>query len=271
MGVRSVSNSAVIYASMGFAVLPVRLLEKAPACAHGCKDATTDLDAIAELFFTKPCNIGIATGKRSGGLFVIDLDVDEETGKDGTATAMDWQRDNGAFPSTVVSRTGGGGVQLLYRTSETVACSVNCKLGVDIRGEGGYIVAPPSIHPCGAFYEWESDPEETEVAEADANVLAFVEFVQSSASGGHSNRGARRGSGGPAFSEPFRLPSVIREGERDNTLFRYACSLWSRETDADEVARLVHLQNNIACTPPMSEREVERIVRHVTNDYPRGH
>ena len=42
MGVRRVSDSAVIYASMGLAVLPVRLLEKAPACAHGCKDATTD-------------------------------------------------------------------------------------------------------------------------------------------------------------------------------------------------------------------------------------
>lgn len=263
-------GKALEYASMGFAVMPVKLLEKAPACAHGCKDATTDPDAIAELFY-KTFNVGIATGKLSGGLFVIDLDVDEDTGKNGIEVLRGWIRLNGEFPPTVVSRTGGGGIQLLYRAAEPVPCSVNCRLGVDIRGEGGYIVAPPSVHPNLTLYEWEADPAEVEVAEADANVLAFVEFVQASASGGHSNRGARRSSGGPAFSEPFRLPSVIREGERDNTLFRYACSLWSRETDADEVARLVHLQNNIACTPPMSEREVERIVRHVTNDYPRGH
>lgn len=263
-------DKALEYASMGFAVLPVKLMDKAPACAHGCKDATADLDAIAELF-SRSCNVGIATGKRSGGLFVIDLDVDEDTGKDGTATAMEWQREHGEFPETAVSLTGGGGVQLLYRAEAPVACSVNCKLGVDIRGEGGYIVAPPSIHPCGAFYEWKAAPDDVEVAEADSNVLAFVEFVQAGASGGHSNRGARRGKRGPVFPEPFMLPSTIHEGERDNTLFRYACSLWSKGLDPDEVAHLVHLQNRVACVPPMSEREVERIVRHVTNDYPRGH
>lgn len=269
MGVKMV-DKALEYASMGLAVMPVKLMGKSPACAHGCKDATTDADEVVELF-SKSCNIGIATGKPSGGLFVIDLDVDEDTGKDGTVTAMEWQREHGEFPETAVSLTGGGGVQLLYHTEAPVACSVNCKLGVDIRGEGGYIVAPPSIHSCGVFYEWELGPEEVEVAEADSNVLAFVEFVQAGASGGHSNSGVKRGKRGPVFSDQFRLPSVIHEGERDNTLFRYACSLWSKGLDPDVVAHRVHLQNRVACIPPMSEREVERIVRHVTNDYPRGH
>lgn len=260
-------GKALEYASMGFAVMPVKLLEKAPACAHGCKDATTDPDAIAELFY-KTFNVGIATGKLSGGLFVIDLDVDEDTGKNGIEVLRGWIRLNGEFPPTVVSRTGGGGIQLLYRAAEPVPCSVNCRLGVDIRGEGGYIVAPPSVHPNLTLYEWEADPAEVEVAEADANVLAFVEHVQGGASGGHSNRG---GGSARRFADKFMLPSAIHEGERDNVLFRYACSLWSRGCDAGEVEQLVHLQNRVACVPPMSEREVERIVRHVTNDYPRGH
>lgn len=91
-------------------------------------------------WFDKPSppNIGIVTGKISG-ITVVDVE------KDGK-----WDD----FPSTMTAKTGGGGVHLFYRYAPGVNNKARIRPLTDIRGDGGYVVAAPSIHASGQKYEW---------------------------------------------------------------------------------------------------------------------
>ncbi len=92
---------ALTYAGMGLAVFPIKTREKRPATSNGCKAATTDKQQIGSWWDECPdYNIGIATGTISGGLVVIDLDIDEDKGINGYETLKDWQRENGELPET---------------------------------------------------------------------------------------------------------------------------------------------------------------------------
>ena len=107
---------ALYYASNGFAVFPLVKGEKRPATGQGFKNATTDPRTIEAWWSACPdYNIGIATGSRSGGLVVIDLDRDPDKGIDGYEVLKKWQHDNGDLPETWTSITGRGGYHLLYR------------------------------------------------------------------------------------------------------------------------------------------------------------
>ena len=75
---------ALYYADVGLAVFPLRSRDKRPATENGCKAATTNKQQISDWWDKHPdSNIGIATGSVSGGLLVIDLDVDENKGVNG--------------------------------------------------------------------------------------------------------------------------------------------------------------------------------------------
>ena len=75
---------ALMYAGLGFAVFPLWPRDKRPATENGFKAATTDRQRISDWWDKYPdCNIGIATGAMSGGLVVIDLDIDEDKGING--------------------------------------------------------------------------------------------------------------------------------------------------------------------------------------------
>lgn len=109
-----------------------------------------------------PRNWGIATG---GDIFAVDLD-----GEAGAAWLAEHRED---LPATVENVTGSGGRHLLYRLpAEEVIRNTASSMapGVDIRGEGGVIVAGLSIHPSGNFYTFEAGraPWECRVAEAPA-------------------------------------------------------------------------------------------------------
>lgn len=104
---------ALYYAGRGLAVFPLRPRDKRPATENGCKAATTNEQQIADWWDRYPdCNIGIATGSLSGGLVVIDLDIDEEKGINGYDSLKAWQRENGELPETWQSITGRGGYHL---------------------------------------------------------------------------------------------------------------------------------------------------------------
>ena len=77
-------QAAIKYAKLGLAVFPLIPRDKKPLTQNGFKDATTDVNQINAWWDKTPdANIGIATGQRSGGLVVVDMDVDKEEGKDG--------------------------------------------------------------------------------------------------------------------------------------------------------------------------------------------
>lgn len=171
----TMKESALYYEKLGLAVFPLAPRSKKPLTHNGCKDATTDPGQIEAWWSRWPdANIGIATGSKSSGLVVIDLDVDEDKGINGYEVLTAWQQEHGTLPETAMSITGRGGYHYLYRDAAQWKNRAGLYEGVDIRGEGGYIVAPPSIHPNGRRYEWEQEPSEYGFTSANDTVIQFL-------------------------------------------------------------------------------------------------
>lgn len=141
---------ALKYAAEGFAVFPCRPRGKEPLgmlAPNGCLDATTDTETIRGWWTKCPdANIGLATGKKNG---LVAVDLDGLPGITSGATL--------GISSIITSLTGNG-LQLFYADPEGKLKNSVKKLapGVDIRGEGGYCVVPPSVHPNGKRYTWRS-------------------------------------------------------------------------------------------------------------------
>lgn len=145
--------AALGYIARGWHVFPLQ--GKRPATPHGWKDASTDPRQVAAWWAGTDANVGIATG--DSGLIVVDLD---------TPDAVAWWDERDQTPTATVAT--GKGEHRYYRgvgrsTAGTLAP------GVDTRGLGGYVVAPPSLHPRGSRYAWK-DPAQG-LAEAPAWLL----------------------------------------------------------------------------------------------------
>lgn len=252
------------YAANGFAVFPLKPRTKEPATAHGFKDATTDAAQVARWWGMSPsANIGIATGSPSGGLLVIDLDVDADRDEDGMRTLSEWERNHAELPETLSVVTGRGGQHLWYRTDEPVSCSQdmtdNKHVGIDIRSNGGYVTAPPSVHPNGRTYEFEDWPWDTEAAGADTNVLEFVRWVQVNSKKDGSPT-TENTSEGTTYAEGFNLPDEIKEGERDKTLFDLARYLHRSRVSKEMAKELVQAVNLTRCKPALGRFVVDKKV-----------
>lgn len=242
----SMYHAAIDYIKRGLAVFPLEEKGKRPKTRNGFKDATTDAAQVKAWWQQWPnANIGIATGKRSGGIFVIDLDIDEDKGIDGYHTLEDWQRENGKFPETWTAITGRGGYHLYFHSNSEVKNRAGIIDGVDVRGDGGYVVAPPSIHSNGNRYEWEYDPEECDLADANNNVKFFLE------------------TGINSPGERFSMPDIVNAGERNEMIFRFACMMQAKGASDESVFAATMAENNSKCNPPMEEKEVRIIVNSV--------
>lgn len=239
-------HAAIDYIKRGLAVFPLEEKGKRPKTRNGFKDATTDAAQVKAWWQQWPnANIGIATGKRSGGIFVIDLDIDEDKGIDGYHTLEDWQRENGKFPETWTAITGRGGYHLYFHSNSEIKNRAGIIDGVDVRGDGGYVVAPPSVHSNGNRYEWEYDPEEFDLAEANNNVKYFLD------------------TGINSSGERFSMPDIVNAGERNDMIFRFACMMQAKGASDEAVFAATMAENNTKCNPPMNEKEVRVIVNSV--------
>ncbi|MEV4140559.1 bifunctional DNA primase/polymerase [Dactylosporangium sp. NPDC049742] len=113
---------------------------------HGFYAATTDTDRVTAMVTANPCGmLAIRTGAPSGTV-VIDIDP-----------AHGGRVDPARMPETACVATGSGGWHLYYRHPGTAVLCSQGRIadGVDVRGDGGYVVAPPSIHPrTGRPYRW---------------------------------------------------------------------------------------------------------------------
>jgi len=149
-------EAAQHYASLGWRVFPVKPRDKVPIVKGGFKVATVSQAQIMRWWSRWPdANVGIATGLDSG-LLVIDLD--SPCAREAW-TRIYRERANGTpFPAAAVVVTARGfHIYLALDPGNTVACSTGQgdEKGIDVRGDGGYVLAPPSIHPSGHVYRWD--------------------------------------------------------------------------------------------------------------------
>ncbi|MCH1982468.1 DUF927 domain-containing protein [Ruminococcus sp. OA3] len=244
---------ALSYAKMGLAVFPIQSwgnTEKAfkkPLTKNGFQNASMDPEQIKRWWAEWPnANIGIALGKRSGGIFAIDLDIKKEAGIDGRETLREWEHEHGSLPEdTWRSITGKGGEHIFYKTDREVSCNRDIfgnECGVDIRGDGGYIIAPPSLHFSGRRYEWEYAPDEFQIAEANETVFSFI----------MPEKDLER--------KRFEVPETIMQGSRDDTIFKLACSLQAKGLSDEAILAAVQKENETRCVPPLSDKEVRQKV-----------
>src|SRR5215213_2038214 len=136
-------KAALSQAGNGKPVFPLKRSGKEPLTDHGHYDATTDPRRIHMWWNRYPgANIGIPTGERSGILV-----VDHDTYKEGTASLEEVEAVLGPVSEGVTIETGSGGRQYLFRYPEgsNIRNAAGVLPGVDIRGEGGYILAPGSV------------------------------------------------------------------------------------------------------------------------------
>lgn len=254
-------KAAVWYCEHGFAIIPIKERGKEPATKHGLNDWFDSPEDARALWERNPnLNIGIVCGAPSHGLLVLDFDIDEEREKDGYAALSAWEKANGELPETAVSITGSGGMHYLYRTDRnSIHPSANHELGVDVRCDRSYIVAPPSIHPNGNLYVWQDHPEDVPIATANGTVYDFLDHVQRN--GGHDETVKENGK--------FKLPDKIEKGNRDEVLFKYACHLRAIGRSDEEILNSVMGVNYTRCDPPLDADEVKKKVRSACK-YERG-
>ena len=143
-------DSATFYAEHDIKVIPVRKQDKKPLTNHGWKDASADKVVLQEWNKQFPeCNIGIPTGTINN-IFVVDVD-----GESGAQSLTTLENAYGKLNAPTVNT--GKGRHLYFKMPEDVEikCSTS-KIAphIDIRGNGGYVVAPHSVHPNGSQYQW---------------------------------------------------------------------------------------------------------------------
>lgn len=246
---QTLMDCAVEYGGMGLAVIPLCPRIKDAAIKKWPQLASTDPIQIAQWWSENPnYNVGIVCGSKSGGLVVIDVDVDPSKGEDGRKTLEAWEAEHGKLPETATTVSGRGGHHYLYRLNDQVFRNSRDEtptkeVGIDIRGEGGYFVAPPSIHPNGSTYQWLKHPYDTPIAQANDNVIAFIKHVQKISKVKKSNDN----------NAHFTLPEVLREGTRDTTLFEWACSERARNTPKDVTLAALRDYNTNHCKPPLDD------------------
>jgi hypothetical protein len=170
-GCRTHLDAALAYAARSWPVFPLKPSDKVPLIAkaaggRGVHDATTDRDQI-EAWWTRwpQANIGLAAGV---AFWVLDADYGGffATEPDGADTITYLQREFGPLPRTVKQYTGGLGWQWFFRPDPRIRNGVKVLPGLDTRSTGGYVCAPPSLHPSGYTYRWIVPPEAAEIATA---------------------------------------------------------------------------------------------------------
>jgi len=142
---------------------------KAPACEHGFLDASTDATIIKDWWRHDPnFNIGIRTGTTSK-LFAVDVD-----GLDAEAALAALEHENGDLPPTVEAITARGRHIYFQMPDTTIPCSSGkIAAGIDVKADGGYTLAPPSMHPTGKRYCWSVDSA-SELATAPVWLLTII-------------------------------------------------------------------------------------------------
>lgn len=247
-------NHALAYARRGLKVFPVYepfgnvcscgnpdcgSPGKHPRTEHGLKDATSDAARIRAWWKQWPeANIGIETS----GMVVVDVDAKHQ----GYASLDKLETDYGTLPATWRTDTGGGGAHFLYRRNghQGIGNKAGIRPGVDIKTDGGYIVAPPSLHVSGRRYAWAKESGRKLADFPQAWMKLFAE---------HRER----------TSEAKDASAKFEAGKRNAALTSLAGSMRRRGMSEAAILAALLTENSARCEPPLPESEVRRIAESI--------
>lgn len=268
-------DNALYYATeKNWPVFPIKPRGKTPLTARGFKDASRDPATIRAWWTRWPdANIGLPTGEDSG---VVVVDIDCKDGKVGEASFSALTAEHGEPPQTATSLTSQGGRHLFFTCPDPVIKNTTGTLGQDIdtRGDGGYVVLPPSVHPTGEAYRWADAspaapaelpgwlrPAERKPSPAKTRMVAALP--------GSLNDRMKRAE---AYIDAMP-PSIDGQGGH-NAAFAVATVLAHGFDLPDHIARNLFVTRfNPRCQPPWSDKEIDHKIkqaRTTAHDSPLG-
>jgi hypothetical protein len=242
-------GEAALRMARALAVFPCREGSKDPATTHGFQDATRDTTRIRRWWEAHPADhVGIPAGMRSG-IVVLDIDVDDGVEHDGWWQLHRLENQHGEMPETKSVRTPRGGLHMYFQHPGPEIRNTRGFPAphLDIRGDGGYVVAPPSI-VNGVAYEVDDD---TPLAPMPGWLLTLLLDYQ------RKEAMAIRGGEWAKF-----VTAGASEGERNDRMTRFVGHLIGMGMDAAEVYAIAAKVNR-DCRPPLEGREVETIVKSI--------
>ncbi len=235
--VDDVEENAVVtavgkYIEQGLSVFPVKGEGKTPLVAwKPYQERVANNEELGAWFASGIANVGIVTGELSG-VIVLDFDTNEA-----------WQEAiNLGMPETPLVETSRG-FHAYFKHRPGIRNDQHGQViaGMDIRGEGGYVVAPPSVHESGDVYSWFDGKSFDDVLLAELPDWVVTHVVEK-----------------PVLEE---LEGGVGSGERNETLARLAGS-WVKEMGFAEVVTKA-LEWNEKCEPPLDELEVEKVAKSI--------
>lgn len=247
-------KAALDYGRLGWSVIPVEPRGKRPLIRWQVYQyRRTDSAEIAEWFRRWPdANIAVVTGIVSG---LIVLDLDPRHGADASLEQL--EREHGRLAETVEALTGGGGRHLYFaHPGDIMRNRVGIAPGVDLRGNGGYIMAPPSVHASGEPYRWEHSPDVSRLAP----LPDWLREVPDD----------RTRRGHPLSHWRHLLREGVAEGERNDTIASLAGHLLRYGVDPEVTIELLLSWNAMRCRPPLDADEVVRTVESIVRLHQRG-
>lgn len=206
-------------------------------------------EVFTNLFLQNPnANIGIITGKLFG-TFVLDID-----GLEGLANLRKLEEKYGVLPQSweVISGSGGQHIYFKYPEHGKVKTSAGqVAPHIDVRGEGGFIICPPSIHPSGRKYEWSVDSAE-EIATAPEWLLKLV-----------MEKPEKAKTATPSHEWLELIRSGVNEGGRNSAIARISGMLLRKGIDPYVTLELCQAWNEGRCAPPLEQAEVITTVNSI--------
>lgn len=283
-------TSALRYAERGVPVLPLHHMvdgkcscdhdicggtAKHPRTSNGVKDATTDGETIRGWWDRWPqANVAIATGPAAG----IVLDGDRRHGGDETLAAI--EAEQGTLPSTVEAATGNGRHFFFAHPRGKITNRTDIRPGLDIRGYGGYVVAPPSLHHSGRQYAWRAGHSgNVPSAPIPAWLLTLLVAPVNGETNGSSPKLAASNGRQQLLAQATRYIAGVpgaAEGGRNTVTFSAAghltsfCTCTGDKLTAAEILDLVRTLN-LKHAPQLIENELRKAVTSImVNGTPRA-
>jgi hypothetical protein len=243
MSAADLARAAIGYARRGLRVHPVAADRKVALLEDWPNRATLDPTTIASWWRRWPtANVAIATG---GAARILVVDVDPDAGGEASMAALEGAHSPMPATAEVVTPRGGRHLYLIVPSGRPMLGNSAGKLGrgIDTRGQGGYVLAPPST-VNGRHYTWSVDSGDR-IAEAPPWLLDRLD---------------QAGNGNATPPEEWQGIALagVDEGQRNQTIAKIAGLLLRRLPDPILAAELVACFNAVKCRPPLDSAELKR-------------